>query len=126
MASNEDVFGLFSEAYDLNKQSEMSLKDFLEGCRDDPMRYASAAERMVDAIGEPALVDSSDDTRLGRIFMNRTIKVYPAFSDFYGMEETIERSSASSATPPRGWRNASRSSICWARWAAANRRWPKR
>jgi serine protein kinase len=23
--------------------------------------------------------------------MNRTIKVYPEFSDFYGMEETIER-----------------------------------
>ncbi len=29
--------------------------------------------------------------RLGRIFMNRTIKVYPAFKDFYGLEETIER-----------------------------------
>ena len=29
--------------------------------------------------------------RLGRIFMNRTIRVYPAFSEFYGMEETIER-----------------------------------
>ncbi len=91
MAPNEDVFGLFSETYDRNKQSEMSLKDFLEGCRDDPMRYASASERMVAAIGEPELVDTSKDTRLGRIFMNRTIKVYPAFDDFYGMEETIER-----------------------------------
>src|SRR5690606_1102409 len=29
--------------------------------------------------------------RLGRIFSNRTIKTYPAFADFYGMEETIER-----------------------------------
>ena len=91
MASNEDVFGLFSETYDRNKQAEMSLKDFLEGCRDDPMRYASASERMVAAIGEPELVDTSKDTRLGRIFMNRTIKFYPAFEDFYGMEETIER-----------------------------------
>ena len=91
MASNEDVFGLFSETYDRNKQSEMSLKDFLEGCREDPMRYASASERMVAAIGEPELVDTSKDTRLGRIFMNRTIKAYPAFEDFYGMEETIER-----------------------------------
>jgi len=91
MASNEDVFGLFSEAYDQNKQSEISLKDFLEGCRDDPMRYSSAAERMVAAIGEPELVDTSKDTRHGRIFMNRTIKVYPAFNEFYGMEETIER-----------------------------------
>src|SRR5260370_7224087 len=37
------------------------------------------------------MVDTSQDPRLGRIFMNRTIKVYPAFEDFFGMEETIER-----------------------------------
>ena len=37
------------------------------------------------------MVDTSQDPRLGRIFMNRTMKVYPAFEDFYGMEETIER-----------------------------------
>ena len=36
-------------------------------------------------------MDTAKDQRLGRIFMNRTIKVYPAFNDFYGMEETIER-----------------------------------
>ncbi len=29
--------------------------------------------------------------RLGRIFLNRTIRVYPAFAEFHGMEETIER-----------------------------------
>ena len=36
-------------------------------------------------------MDTAKDARLGRIFMNRTIRVYPAFSEFYGMEETIER-----------------------------------
>jgi serine protein kinase len=46
---------------------------------------------MLAAIGEPEMVDTSTDTRLGRIFMNRTIRVYPSFVDFYGMEETIER-----------------------------------
>ena len=51
----------------------------------------SAAERMLAAIGEPEIVDTSHDQRLGRIFMNRTIRVYPTFADFYGMEETIER-----------------------------------
>jgi len=53
--------------------------------------YASAPERMVEAIGEPNLVDTSKDERLGRIFSNRTVKIYPSFSDFYGMEDTIER-----------------------------------
>src|SRR5262249_47508556 len=46
---------------------------------------------MSTAIGEAVMVDTSQDSRLGRIFMNRTMKVYPSFADFYGMEETIER-----------------------------------
>ena len=46
---------------------------------------------MIAAIGEPEVIDTSTDQRLGRIFMNRSIKRYPTFSDFYGMEETIER-----------------------------------
>ena len=37
------------------------------------------------------LIDTATDSRLGRIFLNRTIKVYPAFQDFFGMEDTIER-----------------------------------
>ena len=53
--------------------------------------YASAAERILAAIGEPELVDTAKDPRLGRIFMNRTVRLYPAFSEFYGMEDTIER-----------------------------------
>ncbi len=55
------------------------------------MHYANAAERILAAIGEPQMIDTAKDSRLGRIFMNRTIRVYPAFSGFYGMEETIER-----------------------------------
>jgi serine protein kinase len=55
------------------------------------MAYATAAERMVAAIGEPQVVDSTNDARLGRIVMNRTIKIYPAFAEFFGMEDTAER-----------------------------------
>jgi serine protein kinase len=57
----------------------------------DATTYATAAERMIAAIGEPEIVDTAKDPRLGRIFLNRTIKRYPAFAEFYGMEETIER-----------------------------------
>jgi len=45
----------------------------------------------VAAIGEPEYLDTSKDPRLSRIFFNRTIKNYPAFEGFYGMEDTIER-----------------------------------
>ncbi len=91
MTVADEIFELYAQSYDRNKQSEVPLKQFLESCRDDPMLYAAAAERMIRAIGEPELVDTSKDQRLGRIFLNRTIKVYPAFRDFYGLEETVER-----------------------------------
>ncbi len=86
-----EVFDLYSEIYSREKHDSMSLQDYLLACRDDPTLYATAAERMIAAIGEPELVDTSNDPRLGRIFLNRTIKCYPAFGDFYGMESTIER-----------------------------------
>jgi serine protein kinase len=91
MHSDDDIFVKFSRAFEMRRESEMSLSEFLEGCRDDPMRYANAAERILAAIGEPQIVDTAKDSRLGRIFMNRTIRVYPAFAEFFGMEETIER-----------------------------------
>jgi serine protein kinase len=86
-----DVFARYAEAYDLTKVEEMLLQDYLLGCRDDASMRATTAERMVAAIGEPELVDTSHDQRLGRIFLNRTIKRYKAFADLYGTEETIER-----------------------------------
>ena len=91
MTTKDSIFDLYAQAYESQKQHRMSLREYLEGCRADPTMYASAAERMLKAIGEPDMVDTAKDPRLGRIFMNRTIKVYPAFEDFYGMEETIER-----------------------------------
>src|SRR5581483_816555 len=89
--SQDDIFSVFSEVYERERREAMSLADYLAGCRDDAGMYATAAERMVAAIGEPKLIDTSADLRLGRIFLNRTIKVYPSMVGFFGMEETIQR-----------------------------------
>ena len=86
-----EVFDVFSDLYSRGNQDELSLQDFLLGCREDPMMHATSAERMIAAVGEPEIIDTSSDLRLGRIFLNRTIKRYPAFKDLYGMEDTIER-----------------------------------
>jgi serine protein kinase len=86
-----DIFEAFSSTYAREKQETMSLRDYLLAARDDPMMYATAPERLIGAIGEPQLVDTSRDPRLSRIFFNRTIKRYPTFEGFYGMEDTIER-----------------------------------
>src|SRR3954466_13634092 len=91
MGFEDGIFGLYSRLYENRREVEYTLEDYLRACSDDPSFYAGAAERLLKAIGEPVMVDTSQDPRLGRIFMNRTIKVYPAFEDFYGMEETIER-----------------------------------
>jgi serine protein kinase len=88
---SEELFRSFARSYEQRREAEMSLQDFLSLCRDDPMAYATAHERLLAAIGEPRMVDTSKDARLGRIFMNRTVRFYPAFAEFYGMEETIER-----------------------------------
>ncbi len=87
----DDLFTSFTRSYDSRRAADMSLADYLQGCRSDPMMYASAPERILAAIGAPEMVDTAKDPRLGRIFMNRTVRLYPAFAEFYGMEETIER-----------------------------------
>lgn len=91
MSAAENIFDLYSSQYDAQKETELSLREYLKGCREDPMMYSSAAERMIQAIGAPEMFDTSRDERFGRIFMNRTIKRYKGFEEFYGMEETIER-----------------------------------
>src|ERR1700736_6601575 len=88
---NDYLFTAFARSYETRRETEMSLAEYLESCRDDPMRYANTAERILAAIGEPQMIDTAKVQRLGRIFLNRTIRVYPAFGGFYGMEETIER-----------------------------------
>ncbi|MCG8213988.1 PrkA family serine protein kinase, partial [Brenneria goodwinii] len=88
---SESVFDAFTRSYDARRETDMSISEYLDLCKKEPLAYANATERLLAAIGEPQMVDTARDTRLGRIFMNRTIRIYPAFAGFHGMEETIER-----------------------------------
>ncbi|GGJ05611.1 PrkA family serine protein kinase [Halopseudomonas pertucinogena] len=85
------IFSHFQNRFETVQQEEMSLQEYLELCKADPSTYASAAERLLMAIGEPELIDTSLDPRLSRIFSNKVIKRYPAFADFHGMEDAVER-----------------------------------
>ena len=75
--------------YSNTRAAEMSLEEYLELCKREPLAYASAAERMLAAIGEPEAVDTRNDPRLSRIFSNRVIRRYPAFREFYGLEDVV-------------------------------------
>lgn len=86
-----EIFDLFQSELDSRASEEYTLQEWLDGCRDNRGFYANAAERMLTAIGKPTLVNTSEDTRLSRIFQNRVIKHYATFDSFYGIEETIEK-----------------------------------
>ena len=84
------IFTDYKEKFEEKSQEVMTLQEYLELCKEDPLSYASAAERMLKAIGTPTVKDTADDMRLARIFLNRKINIYPAFAEFYGMEKTVE------------------------------------
>jgi serine protein kinase len=84
------IFARYQSRYEALQEEELSVQEYLELCKTDKTAYASVAERMLLAIGEPELVDTRSDPRLSRIFANKMLRLYPAFREFYGMEEVIE------------------------------------
>ncbi|MEH8018097.1 PrkA family serine protein kinase [Rheinheimera muenzenbergensis] len=85
------IFEHYKSRYEAAKEEEYTISEFLALCKDDKSCYASASERLLMAIGEPQLTDTAQDPKLSRLFSNRVIARYPAFSEFYGMEEAIEQ-----------------------------------
>ena len=81
----------YKSAYSATADEELSLEAYLGLCEKDSGAYATAAERMLAAIGDPELVDTRHDQRLSRIFGNRVIRRYPAFREFFGMEDAIDQ-----------------------------------
>jgi len=86
-----DIFSQYASRYDRTREEEYTIQEYLDLCKRDPGAYATSAERMLMAIGTPELVDTRHDQRLSRIFSNKIVKVYPAFREFFGMEEVIEQ-----------------------------------
>ena len=85
------IFEHYKQRYESAQEEEFTLHEFLEICKEDKTAYISAPERLLSAIGEPEICDTSQDARLSRIFSNRVISRYPEFKDFYGMEDSIEQ-----------------------------------
>ncbi|WP_434926078.1 PrkA family serine protein kinase [Shewanella sp. HL-SH2] len=85
------IFEHYQQHYEKKLDEEYTLEQFLDICKQDKGAYVSAAERLLMAIGAPEVIDTSKNSVLSRIFSNRLISRYPAFKDFYGMEEAIEQ-----------------------------------
>ena len=63
-----DAISNFAARYARRREEEMSIDEHLAECKRDPMAYATSAQRMLAAIGEPEMVDI--DT--ARIYLNRS------------------------------------------------------
>lgn len=85
------IFNHYKSRYETTQEEEFTLDEFLQLCKNDKSCYASAAERLLMAIGEPTVIDTALDPRLSRLFSNRIINQYPAFKDFHGMEDAIDQ-----------------------------------
>jgi len=85
-----DLFSTIKSTYVVSND-ELTVKEYLELCKNDSSYYIDAAERLLKAIGEPEIISTKEDPQLSRIFFNKRIKIYPAFKEFYGMENTIEQ-----------------------------------
>ena len=58
-----NITELFASDWATQANERMSVHEFLELCKTDRAAYATAAERMIKAIGEPELIDRKS-TRL--------------------------------------------------------------
>jgi serine protein kinase len=85
------IFSHYISRYEESREEELTIQEYLDICKSDSSAYATAAERMLMAIGEAELLDTRKVPRLSRIFSNKPIRIYPAFKDFYGMEDAIEQ-----------------------------------
>lgn len=73
------------------EEKSIPLPTFLDAWASERTFNRNTAGKLVDAIGPPEVVDTATDPRLGRIFCNRTIYLYPAFAHLYGIEETLRK-----------------------------------
>lgn len=85
------LFSKYQTAFQKKEQVELSMEDFVKLVKKDKMVSATAAERMLAAIGEPELFDSSTSPRTARIFGNKILRRYKAFETIYGLEEIVEK-----------------------------------
>ncbi len=56
------IFEHYKSRYEAAKEEEYSIQEYLELCKKDKSCYASAAERLLMAIGQPELIDTAQDS----------------------------------------------------------------
>lgn len=85
--SATDIFSLSDHHADFR----ISLVEYLDAFASESKFKMNTAGRLEYSLGDPTVVNTALDERLGRMFSKRVIRIYPAFADLYGIEDTIQR-----------------------------------
>ncbi|MFT7433766.1 MAG: serine protein kinase, partial [Alphaproteobacteria bacterium] len=91
MSSKINPFGSKTELFVASQAKRMTLIDFMQNIKNNPVCVESPAGKLLRAFGEKEMFDTATDPRMSRIFSNRVIARYPAFKNFWGMEDAIEQ-----------------------------------
>src|SRR5690625_2904581 len=86
-----NIFNHHRERYAATRLEEMRIHECLNLCKEDQTASATGAERVPVAMRVPDVVEPCRNVSLSRIFTNKIVKRYKTFSEFYGMEECIEK-----------------------------------
>ncbi|HEY9585855.1 MAG TPA: PrkA family serine protein kinase [Candidatus Paceibacterota bacterium] len=70
----------------------MTIDEYLEEAKANPRMYQSSHAAMVEAFGEPRMLNTrEEDPRLSRIYENRILQVFEPFEEeFFGMYDVIQ------------------------------------
>lgn len=85
-----DIYSSFVSWFDKIREEELLFEEYLNFCKNDLVVYVLVVEWMLMVIGELEKVDIWEDLCFLCIFVNKVIKVYFVFKEFYGVEEVIE------------------------------------
>ena len=81
-----NIFDHYRQRYEAAKDEEFTLQEFLTTCRQDRSAYANAAERLL-MLSVSLSWSIQPGTQTFSTLSNRVIARYPAFEEFYGMED---------------------------------------
>jgi serine protein kinase len=86
-----DVISHFAARFERTREEELSLEEYLAECKRSPLAYATAAERMLKAIGDPQTIDTRNEPALSRSSRTRSSRSYPAVRRVLRHGDSIEQ-----------------------------------
>ena len=93
MSSETSIFELYAESYQSRTEKTLTLQEYLEGCREDPMMYARRRAAHAGRHWRAGDWSTRRDDRAARPHLHEPHDqaLSPPSADFYGLEATIER-----------------------------------